>query len=384
MTAVLLGLVFVPSVAFAQDRRVRHVQDDAHLFSKDAIREANVTVDKIHDIHKKDLFIETVAEGPEKAMMTKWARERFNNAKVDGVYVVFSKKPHAFRIVVGDHTLGKYFTQTNIAELEKVIEAKQSADEMLSRVASFTLSAMNEHHKPADAPKKNVAAPVPPQVAQHQPAIEPGPIHHQNSLPPWVGWVCMIGAVLLVVWVVFAIIRAITGMMGGGYGGGGYGMGGGGYGMGGGGGGFFTGMLGGLFGSMAGMWLYNNMFGGHATYGPNGNVNWGGGGGDYGGGDAAGSDADTGVGGTGGGDYGAGDDDAGGAAGGGDAGGGGGDWGGGGDAGGDAGGGGGGDWGGGGDAGGGDWGGGDAGGGGGDWGGGGGGDFGGGGGGGDW
>ena len=54
---------------------------------------------------------------------------------------------------------------------------------------------------------------------------------------------------------------------------------GGGYGYGGG-GGFFTGMLGGMFGSMAGMWMYNNMFGGHATYGSNGNVNWGGGGGD--------------------------------------------------------------------------------------------------------
>jgi TPM domain len=354
--AVLLGLLFVPGMAWAQDHRVRHVQDEAGLFSKAAIDKANRVIDTIGERHHKDLFIETVKEGPEKDRGD-WARTRFNNYKIDGIYLVFCKSPRFFQFKVGDKTMtDKYFTKSNIAELEKIIEKAPSMDEKLVQAAEYVLETMNQHppKKAAAAPEKHPQQPV-------QPAQQPvGHRDHADStLPPWVGWVCLIVGVLFVVWIIFAIIRSMTGM-GGGYGyGGGYG--GGGMGMG---GGLLTGMLGGMFGAMAGMWLYNNMFGGHATYGPNGAVNWGGG--DQGAA-ASGYQGDTDTGGGGGGDYG-GDEGAGGGGGddkGGDDAGGGGDWGGGG-----------------GDAGGGDWGGGggDVGGGGGDWGGGGGGDFGGGGG----
>jgi TPM domain len=368
LVAVVFGLLFVPGTAWAQDHRVRHIEDDAGLFNKASIEKANKVIDTIGERHHKDLFIQTVKEGPEKDRGD-WARTRFNNYKLDGVYIVFSKKPHFFQVKVGDKTMSeKYFTQTNINELDKIIEKAPNVNEALVQAAEYVLETMNQHPAKKGAQQKR-PQPAPP-ADGHRDAGE-------SAVPSWVGWVCLIVGVLFVVWIIFAIIRSMTSMGGGyGYGGGGYG---GGYG--GGGGGFMTGMLGGLFGSMAGMWLYNNMFGGHATYGPNGNVNWGG---DQGGAAAAeGYQGDTDTGGGGGGDYAGGDEAAGG--GGDDAGGGGGggDWGGGG---GDAGGGGGGDWGGGGDAGGGgggDWGGG---GGGGDWGGGGGGgDFGGGGGGGgDW
>ena len=385
LTAALFGLLFVPSVALAQDKRVRHVQDDANLFSKEAIGQANAVVAKIKEKHKKDLFIETVAEGPEKDFPG-WARSRFNNAAVDGVYVVLTKKPKRLQIDVGDATLRNgYFTRQDIKELETIVKAKGTNDEVLNKIVTFVHETMNERHKPkavAQQPKEN---PAPVQKAQPPPVQDRGQeVRHDTAMPSWVGWVCAILAVVFVVWIIFAVIRAMTGMGGGGYG---YGGGGGGMGYGGGGGGFLTGMLGGMFGAMAGMWMYNNFFGGHASMGSNGAVNWGGGGTN-----AAGEpyQGDTDVGASGGGEYGGGDDAAAGGegdggaewggkdeAGGGDAGGGG-DWGGGGD-------GGGGDWGGGGDAGGGDWGGGGDAGGGGDWGGGGGGDFGGGGGGGgDW
>ena len=74
------------------------------------------------------------------------------------------------------------------------------------------------------------------------------------------GWICLGLCVLLGVWLVIGIIRAFTG---GGGGGGGYGGGGGG------GGGFGSSLMGGLFGAMAGMWLYNSMFGGHHDMGSN-------------------------------------------------------------------------------------------------------------------
>jgi hypothetical protein len=377
MFAALFGLLFVPGAAWGQKERPRQVHDEAKLFSKDAIEQANKTIAKIKEKHHKDLYIETIAQGPDKAdATTKWTKARFNEFGIDGIYVVISKEPSYARYFVGDNTRSSgYFTTGNIEKLEGILKGVlgKKKDDALIEIANYTLETMNEHAraKGTVGQPKQKAQPAPQQQA---PAPKPQPVAHQdvheNTIPPWVGWVCLIVGVLFVVWIVFAIVRAMTGSMGGGgmgYGGGGYG---------GGGGGFLTGMLGGMFGAMAGMWLYNNMFGGHATYGANGAVNWGGGDqGTTGSGDAP-YEADTGEGGTGGGVDG--DDAAGGGGddGGGDAGGGGGDWGGGG----------GGDAGGGGDGGGG-WfgGGGDGGGGGGDWGGGGGGgDFGGGGGGGDW
>src|SRR5689334_9544287 len=74
LTAVLFGLLFVPNAALAQDKRVRHVQDDAKLFKKDQIEQADKLIARIKEVHKKDLFIETVAEGPEKDF-NGWARE---------------------------------------------------------------------------------------------------------------------------------------------------------------------------------------------------------------------------------------------------------------------------------------------------------------------
>jgi hypothetical protein len=370
--AALFGLLLVPGTAWAQ--RTRQVHDEAKLFSKDTIEQVNRTIAKIKEKHKKDLYIETLVKGPDKTEATpNWTKARFNDSGIDGIYIVISKDPSYYRDFVGDNTRSNgYFTTSNIEKMNEILKGgilnKDKRDAALIEVANYTLEVMNEH-----ALTKGKAAPP---KADPAPAKKNQPVAHQdapeNTMPAWVSWACLIIGVLVVVWIVFAIIRSLTSMMGGGYGGGmGGGYGGGGMGMG---GGMLTGMLGGMFGAMAGMWLYNNMFGGHANYGHDGNVNWGGGNqGGATGSDSAPYEADTSGGGTAGG--GDGDDDAGGG-GGGDAGGGGGDAGGGGDWGGGGGGvGGGGVWGGGGDAGGG----------GGDWGGGGG-DFGGGGGGGggDW
>jgi hypothetical protein len=321
MFAALCGLLWLPTVAWGQDHRVRHVQDDAKLFTQAAKGKADAIVAQIAERHRKELFIQTVKEGPEKAAQADaWARDRFNDYKVNGVYVVFCTHPKFYRIEIGNKTRTEaYFGTEDIEKLKEIIKAKQSADEMLLRIANYTLDTMNAH-----APKKANAAPNRRPANVQQPVVAPRQ-HHESAMPPWVGWVCLIVAVLLVVWVIFAIIRAFSGMgAGGGYGGG--------YGYGGGGGGFLTGMLGGMFGAMAGMWMYNNFFGGHANYSTG---DWGGG---AGAGDAGSSsqsfDGDTDTGASGGGD-----DWGGGDAGGGDADAGGGDWGGGGDVGGDAGGG---------------------------------------------
>ena len=77
--------------------------------------------------------------------------------------------------------------------------------------------------------------------------------NHNAGGTPWLTYVLIGIGVFLVIMLIRGVLR---GLSGGGVGG--PGMAGGG----GGGGGFFSSMLGGMFGAAAGMWMYNNFFGG--------------------------------------------------------------------------------------------------------------------------
>ncbi|MSU77957.1 MAG: TPM domain-containing protein [Gemmataceae bacterium] len=279
LAALLVGAFLVTSDAQAQDKH-RQVQDDAGLFSKEAKDQANKVIADIFAKHNKELVIETVKTSPvapevNKEERDKWAMERFNKRGVDGVYVVFCKEPSFYRIRVGNETRKTYFTKQEISELETIINEhlKKDHDLTLTKMVGYVGDTITTN-APAKVAKQPKAVGNP--VQQKAPGA---PVHNpvraknveEKGMPSWVGWVCLIVGVLVVVWVIFAIIRSMTGMMGGG----GYAGGGGGGGMmGGGGGGFLTGMLGGMFGAMAGMWMYNNFFGGHANYSTG---DWGGG-----------------------------------------------------------------------------------------------------------
>ena len=350
MVAALCGLLSW-SAASAQQADVA-VRDSLNFFSQGAKDQANQRAAEIKRLYQKTLFIETTKAPPQpkdldvadaiavNKFFDEWAAKRYQELGINGVYVVIVDNPAKIRIEVGQQTQAKnFFTQANRTLLSDKIKEKLKAndkDGALVVAANFVADTMKHNH-PDAVPQKGSAP-----VAHNNPA----PVQH-NVAPGGgfqMGGILTIVAILVVVWVVFAIIRGLIGMMSGG-GGGGHGYGPGYGGGGGGGGGFMTSMLGGMFGAAAGMWLYSQFSGGshHNSAWANDNP-----GGDKptAGDPNAGDDVATG----GGDDY----------AGGGDAGaGGGGDWGGGG---GDAGGGG--DWGGGG-GGGGDWGGG--GGGGGDW-----------------
>lgn len=343
-------------IAYAQKTPPRQVQDDAGMFGAKAKEEANAEIAQIKQQFKKDLTIETVVQGPklpadvkdksaEAKFFDQWAISRFKNEQINGVYVVILDKPHIVRVVVGEKTLNSgLFTASNRDELrQKLIEKLKAkdADGALLAATHYVRESMSKNHVVENRGSERRST---------------APVAHGGGDEPrtnWVAWILIALGVLIVVWIVLAIIRAISGAGRPGYAGGpggGYGGGGGG----GGGGGFFSSLMGGLFGAAAGMWLYNNFFGGHtnSAFGANPSDNYSG--------NTTSEPTDVGGGASvSGGDYG---EDAGGGDAGADDGGGGGDWGGGGD-GGDAGGG---DWGGGG---GGDWGGGggDFGGGGGDW-----------------
>jgi hypothetical protein len=147
LTVVAFGLLFLPNAMWGQKERVLQVRDEAKLFSEKAIEEANAIVAKIKEKHLKDLLIETMGEGPAAKEAAKWASERAKNAKVDGVYIVITKKPRHFEVVVGNKTRESgLFTIADRDELARILKGNlgKDRDEALLLVAKYTLDALNK------------------------------------------------------------------------------------------------------------------------------------------------------------------------------------------------------------------------------------------------
>lgn len=358
MTAAVLagGLIAAPALASKASEShpgVLHVFDNAKIFSAEGVKKAEAVMSGVTFDRGLNFTVDTYAKVPDdrraeyeavkgdaakkRAFVDAWAKSMAKGDRAKGPYALICMEAAVVTVEVDVESKNRGFSHDNAVALAKTFETamkessnKPDAEKVAIRDAALvraTEYVVNDL-KGTKVTNRDGSTPV-----GSNNTVARNPKAGGMSVG---GWICLGLSILLGVWLVIGLIRALTG--GGGGGGGGYGGGGGG-----GGGGFMSSMFGGLFGAMAGMWLYNNMFG-HS--------------GMMGGSDAYAGDA-SGGGNT---DTGAGDYDGGtsASAGGED---GGGDWGGGGDTGG------GGDWGGGGDAGGG-----------GDWGGGGGGDFGGGGG----
>lgn len=334
--AVLAGCLLAAAPA---DAATPEVRDQANMFSAEAIKKANTVIADIKQTHGKDVVVETYATVPDgKAEQVRnmtrearnqffrdWLAERARALKADGVFILICKDPANLQVEQGRETAKKLFPEANEKELSRLLLRKFEArkyDEGLLESVDYIKDTMRANSKASAAPAGRTSSP--PATAAH---------NKEGGGYSWGGLICMGLLILGGIWLVVGLIRAFTGGWGGG--GGGYGPGYGGYGMGG--GGFFSSLMGGLFGAAAGMYLYNNFFGGGSSWGSQAH-----------GSESSPSASDEGQGfnDASGGDFG-GDDSAGGDWGGGDSGG---DWGGGG---------GGGDWGGGGDfgggGGGGDW-----------------------------
>lgn len=230
------------------------VHDRAGLFSKEAVRQADGIIAQIRkEFHKKGVVVETFAGIPENKQQAfkneahnlfyaDWVNERTRQERVDGVYVLIVKKPGHVEVGVGEKTQERAFTLANRNELTKIFAGRfraQQYDEGLLEGVRYVQDAM----------KANLAG-----------TAEGAAGGGFN----WMGLICVGLVVLGVIWLVIGIFRAMSG------GGAGAGSGGMAPGMGmgmGGGGGFMTGLLGGLFGAMAGNWLYHSFFGGGSGWG---------------------------------------------------------------------------------------------------------------------
>ncbi|MFO0935085.1 MAG: hypothetical protein U0798_01035 [Gemmataceae bacterium] len=324
------------------------VRDNAKLFTTEGIQAAKdafakqsfesttkiqVVTHESMSSRRKAEFEKLTSKSEQDRYISEWTRNEAKADGAEGVYILISVKPSYIRVISDEQMRAdRKFGEAKDARMQELlVEAFKASRELKGETA-------NQGHdvgllkavEYAREQLKGTSAVT--SKTDRTPVSKVRTERGGSGMGSLLGWVCILGVVLMGVWLVVGLIRAVTGMGGGGYGGGGYG---GGYG--GGGGGFMSSLLGGMFGSMAGMWMYNNFFGGGMSsmsagdYG--GSYDNGGYSGDTGGeagnfdnGADAGGGGDWGGGGdAGGGDYGGGD------FGGGDFGGGGGDFGGGGD-----------------------------------------------------
>jgi uncharacterized membrane protein YgcG len=150
LVVIACGLLLFPNEMWGQKGKPREVQDEAKLFSEKAIEETNAIIAKIKEKVKKDLVVETVEKGPDRAAAAKWAAERFADTGAEGVYIVIATNPKLFEIVVSKKTreMG-YFTIANRDEIKSLLtkNLKDKRDEALVRVAQYTFEAMSENAK---------------------------------------------------------------------------------------------------------------------------------------------------------------------------------------------------------------------------------------------
>jgi hypothetical protein len=326
---VAIGLGISGSVSFAQE-----IRDNANLFSPEVRASVAKDLSELEARHQVGFTVETVAapdaelarkiEGVTKeqrnAEFVKAARTRAQQSKAHGVFVMIWKNPSHLNVEISRKLVQKGFTQADQTAIRDALltgfRQKQFDKGLQDSVAAVRTAAERHAGGTASIPAINPASPLgdPGHAlpgADHGRAAGNGQPAN-NGFPGEFGGMGIIGIVIAigVVFVVVRIIGAIIGGLmggGGGYGQPGYG------GMGG--GGMFSSLLTGMFGAMAGHYLYDNFFGGHshdnsamagdagagadAASGGNewGDTGWGdsgggdfggGGGGDFGGGDFGG------------------------------------------------------------------------------------------------
>ncbi len=272
---VLTILLALPAMVHAD------VKDNAAIFSKSAVDQANDAMTKLKQTHNKELVIETFAAVPDgqpvptdaaekKGFFDKWAVSRGQERKVNGVYVLICMNPTHLEVKVGKNTLSRGdFTQADADTLRKQLQTSLHDKQYDQGLADAV-----ENVDRAYTANINGAAPGATPM-QQQPARTggntsplPGGRSSSGGMGLGLGSLLCLGVAAVVI---FSIIRAIfRGRSGGGYGGGpggmmppggqnmgqGYGQGYGGA-AGGGGGGFGRGILGGLLGGALGGYAEN-------------------------------------------------------------------------------------------------------------------------------
>jgi hypothetical protein len=267
------------------------VEDNAKLFSEEALNKAKKTIADHKGLVEREVHLETYARlsdadqkrydavkadtAKREQFWLEWTKAKASGER--GLVIAINYEPGHVSIIASDE-MAKSFGRDQRDEVQKRLvaklrEARNKPDAERTKLHDEGLAAAMTYvgdHIPASygtTPRTTGRN----QQAQHN--ADGGDAPPRKAGWGIGSWICLLISIGLGVWLVTALIRAFTGAMGGG----GYG---GGMGGGMGGGGFFPSLLGGLFGAAAGMWMYDQMFGGGSSAAHAGD----GGGGDYGGG----------------------------------------------------------------------------------------------------
>ncbi len=289
-SALLVGCLglLLPAIAIAEAQGPAfRIEDKAKMFSEKAIQKAEGKIDAIKRDYDKDVLVETHAALPPDAQKEykgletdkeknlfwrEFADKRYEKRNVRGIYLIIVKNPTRYQFSVGKKTKVKAFTHDDLEKTEKILTANLKQD----KFDEGLLAALNDIELTMNRT-----------VGQSKSSTTPVSTKSSTGFPTtsmfsgiW-GMICIGLVVVLGLWLVVGVFRALTGAgrpvdrppygNQAGYGGpqqggGGYGQQGGG-GGGGGGGGFMKGMLGGMLGAAGGMFLYDRFFGGHTPMG---------------------------------------------------------------------------------------------------------------------
>jgi uncharacterized membrane protein YgcG len=231
------------------------VHDNAGKFSKEAIEQADQTIEQIKVKHRHTLLVETFPNIPESLQndfrdkgknrfFEDWAEERRKAEDVDGVVVLICMDPGHVQINIGNETQKKLFTQADRTELLQHVTAAlkdKQYDDALTKTANFVLKKFDEHDR-AETGNTNSAVVPPPAYtppASTPPTYtpptysQPNYTHVSSETSHAFGGIGVFLCLIVGVIIVIALLRMVFRNTGGGYGGGGGGGGGGGYGGGG-------------------------------------------------------------------------------------------------------------------------------------------------------
>jgi hypothetical protein len=270
----LLAMLFLPAALRAD------VNDNANIFSKQAVDDANRDMRKMKQTHNKEFVVETFAAIPDdqkdayaqnkQTFFRTWMASRAKQLKVNGVYVLICMDPKKLEAGV-ERTTREHgdFTQTDLDRLTTEMRdslRSNEPDKALSDAVDLV-----ERAYTANISEANGRSSYTPRSGEYMPGqYRPGTYSSHSTSSPAGKFGTIICTIVGVV-IIFSLIRAIlrgsgggggypTGNYGGtygsGYGGGGPGYGAGGFG-GGGGGGFGRGLLGGLLGGALGSYVEN-------------------------------------------------------------------------------------------------------------------------------
>ena len=290
-TGVLAALLWLAPMAV----RAADISDGGGFFSAEAIATANQSLRDLEQKSGHEIRIETFAAVPtdkievaskmdakqRDTFFSKWVLERAKATKSRGIVVLICREPSHLNLWAGTPIQDAGF---GVAQAKTVkdawltrLKAKEYDKALTEGVAQMSItfgslshpkakSALSESPNHGSKPVGH-ASPTPASRAPiHSVPVHNAPVQMPQQ-SPWTGVMVILMFVVGGIVVMSLIGRLFGGgrnMGAGGSGPGGYGQGGG---YGGGGGGFLSSLTGGIFGAMAGNWMYDQFSGRHASGG---------------------------------------------------------------------------------------------------------------------